>query len=77
MPGEMGAGGLAAEEARSRMQGQGGQPEPDLLGVLLKDMRMISNQMRAALSGRPAPPHHGPAPALVRRQARRRRRVNQ
>jgi hypothetical protein len=53
------------------MQGQGGQPGPDLLGALLKDMRMSSDQMRAAFSGRPAPPHNAPAPAPVRRQDRR------
>jgi hypothetical protein len=59
------------------MQGQGGQPGPDLLGALLKDMQMISNQMRAALSGRPDQPHSGPTFAPVRRQYRRRRREDQ
>jgi hypothetical protein len=67
---------LAAEEAWSWMQGQGRQPEPNLPGALLNDLRMISDQMRAALSGRPAQTHSG-LPAMVRRQDRRRRHANQ
>jgi hypothetical protein len=75
--GEMGTGRLTAEEANSRMRGRGGRPEPDLLGSLLKDLRIISDQIRAALSGHPAKLHSGPAPAPVRRQDHRRRREHQ